>query len=131
MHNSDNIINYSATISSLVGVFKSLSYDADLGSASLLNQAVQKLPPNMKESWLLFTVKVHWIKPTLIDFNDWLKGKAEAHDLMKQSATKAKPEENNTSVTKTETASKVFASNSQQKERPVPSSEKVRSSGVQ
>ena len=40
MHNSDNIINYSAAISSLVGVFKSLSYDADLKSASLLNQAV-------------------------------------------------------------------------------------------
>ena len=50
MHNSDNIINYSAAISSLVGVFKSLSYDADLKSTSLLNQAVQKLPPNMKES---------------------------------------------------------------------------------
>ena len=115
MHNSDNIINYSAAISSLVGVFKSLSYDADLKSASLLNQAVQKLPPNMKESWSLFTVKKHWVKPTLLDFNHWLKEKAEAHDLMKQSATKAKPEENITSVTKTKTASKVFASNSQQR----------------
>ena len=115
MHNSDNIINYSAAISSLVGVFKSLSYDADLKSASLLNQAVQKLPPNMKESWSLFTVKKHWVTPTLLDFNDWLKEKAEAHDLMKQSAAKAKPEENITSVTKTKTASKVFASNSQQK----------------
>ena len=30
MHNSDNIIIYSAAISSLVGVFKSISYDADL-----------------------------------------------------------------------------------------------------
>ena len=88
MHNSDNIINYSAAISSLVGIFKSLSYDADLKSASLLNQAVQKLPPNLKESWSLFTVKKHWVKPTLLDFNDWLKEKAEAHDLMKQSATK-------------------------------------------
>ena len=35
---------------------------------------------------------------------------------MKQSATKAKPEENITSVTKTKTASKVFASNSQQRD---------------
>ena len=124
MHNSDNIINYSAAISSLFGVFKSLSYDADLRSASLLNQAVQKLPPNMKESWLLFTVKKHWVKPTVLDFNDWLKEKAEAHDLMKQSATKAKPEDNSTSVTKTKTASKVFASNSQQKEtkKQMPSS---------
>ena len=50
MHNSDNIINYSGCNSSLVGVFKSLSYDSDLKSAALLNTAVQKLPPNMKES---------------------------------------------------------------------------------
>ena len=116
MHNSDKIINYSAAISSLVGVFKSLSYDADLKSASLLNQAVEKLPPNMKESWSLFTVKKHCVKPTLLDFNDWLKEKAEAHDLMKQSATKARPEDNSTSVTKARTASKVFASSSQQRE---------------
>ena len=88
MNNSDKIINYSAAISSLVGVFKSLSYDADLKSASLLIQAVQKLPRNMKESWSLFTVKKHWAKPTLFDFNNWLKEKAEAHGLMKQSATK-------------------------------------------
>ena len=116
MHNSDNIINYSAAISSLVGVFKSLSYDADLKSASLHNQAVQKLPPNMKESRSLYTVKKHWDNPTLLDFNDWPKEKAEAHVLMKQSATKAKSEDNITSVTMTKTASKVFASNSQQRE---------------
>ena len=48
-HNSNNIIHYSAAISSLVGVFKSLSYDADLKSSSPIKQAVQKLPPNMKE----------------------------------------------------------------------------------
>ena len=43
---------------------------------------------------------------------------------MKQSATKAKPEENITSVTKTKTASKVFASNSQQRDtkKQIPSS---------
>ena len=93
MTKSDNSISYSAAISSLVGVFKSLSYDADLKSASLLNQAVQKLPPNMKESLSLFTIKKHWVKPTHLDFNDWLKEKAEAHDLMKQRATKAKPED--------------------------------------
>ena len=82
MHNSDNIINCSGCISSLVGVFKPLSYNSDLKSAALLNTAVQKLPPNMKESWSLFTVKKHWGKPTLLDFNDWLKEKAEAHDLL-------------------------------------------------
>ena len=80
MHNSDNIINYSGCISSLVGVFKSLSYDSDLKSAALLNIAVQKLPPNLKESWSLFTVKKHWVKPNLLDFNDWFKEKARFNE---------------------------------------------------
>ena len=69
MHNSDNIINYSATIPSLVGVFKTFSYDSDLNSASPLSTAVQKLPPNLNESWSIFTLKKHWVKPTLLDFN--------------------------------------------------------------
>ena len=122
MHNSDNIINYSATISSLVEVFKSLSYDSDLKSASLLNTAVQKLPPNLKESWLLFTVKKHWVKPTLLDFNDWLKEKAEAHDLMKQTSSKARTEDNTNSVVKTNVASRTFAANTQTKGTQRPAS---------
>ena len=113
MHNSDNIINYSGCISSLVGVFKSLSYDSDLKSAALLNTAVQKLPPNMKESWSLF--KKHWVKPTLLDFNEWLKEKAEAHDLMKNTATKARTEDTNNSVTRSKVSSKAFAANTQHK----------------
>ena len=91
-------------MSSLVGVFKSLSYDADLKSASLLKHAVKNLPSNLKESWSLFTLNKHWVKLTLLDFDDWRKEKTEAHDLMKQSATKAKPEEKSASVTKTKTA---------------------------
>ena len=122
MHNSDNIINYSATISSLVGVFKSLSYDADLKSASLLNTAVQKLPPNLKESWSLFTVTKHWVKPTLLDFNDWLKEKAEAHDLMKQTSSKARTEDNTNSVVKTKVAARTFAANTQSKGTQRPAS---------
>ena len=39
MHNSDSIISYSATISSLVGVLRSLNYLQDLSGASLLGQA--------------------------------------------------------------------------------------------
>ena len=71
----------------------------------------------MKESWSLFTVKKPSVQPTLLDINGWLKEKTEAHDLMKQSATKARPADNSTSVTKTKTASKVFASNSQQRKQ--------------
>ena len=115
MNISKNIVNYSGCHSCLVGVFRSLSFDSDLKSAALLNTAVQKLPPNIKELWSLFTVKKHWLKPTLLDFNDWLKEKAEAHDLKKNTATKARYEDNNNSVTRTKVASKSFALYTQHK----------------
>ena len=110
MHNSESIISYPATVSSLVGVFRSLNYVQDLSSASLLGQAVQKLPPNMKEAWSIHTVKRSLARPTLIDFNDWLKDKAEAHERMKTASGKVKGDENvSNTATKTKTTSKVFA----------------------
>ena len=115
MHNCDNIINYSGRILSHIGVFKSLSYHSDLKSAALLNTTVHKLPPNMKESWSLFTVKKHWVKPTLLDFNDWLKEKAKAHNLMKNTAIKTKTEDTINPVTRSKVASKAFAANTQHK----------------
>ena len=51
VNNADKTIDFSASISSLVGVLKKLSLDNDTKSAPLLNQVAQKLPKNMKESW--------------------------------------------------------------------------------
>ena len=48
MYNNDSVIAFSATISAMVGVFRSLKNEHDESSAALLCQAVQKLPPNMK-----------------------------------------------------------------------------------
>ena len=59
MYKNGNIVKYFAAVSRLVGVFESLSYDADLKNASLLNTAVQKHSPIMIESWSLFTVQQH------------------------------------------------------------------------
>ena len=128
MHNSDSILSYSATILALVGVFRSLHFEHDLSSASLLGQAVQKLPPNMKEAWSMNTVKKNWSRPTLIDFNDWLKDKAEAHERMKTSAGKTKPEENppNANVTRTKTGTKVFASTSSAQQQSVLASKQIK-----
>ena len=110
MHKRDSIISYSATVSSLVGVFRSLNYLQDLSSASLLGQAVQKLPPNLKEAWSMNTVKWNLDRPTLIHFSDWLKEKAEAHERMKAASSKPRSEEVPvTTVTKTKTGTKVFA----------------------
>ncbi|XP_075256623.1 uncharacterized protein LOC142349095 [Convolutriloba macropyga] len=111
MHNSENIIAYASVISSLVGVFRSLSYEADLQSSSLVNQAVDKLPPNLKESWCSHIVRNQWDRPTLLDFKDWLQTKSGTHDRMKTAKFKMKPEEPSFS-SKTKTTSKVFASSS-------------------
>ena len=83
MHNSDHVISFSAVISGLVAVFRSLSFNDDLKSVNLLNQAVSKLPPNLKEAWSMHTVRQHWQRLTLLDFNDWLKNKAEGHERLK------------------------------------------------
>ena len=113
IHNSESIINYACAISSLIALFQSLKYDADLFSSALLNQAVQKLPPNLKESWSLHTVKKGWLRPSLLDFNFWLQEKTEAYDRMQfGSATKPKGEPNST-TTKVKTATKTFASASE------------------
>ena len=70
MHNSESIINFASCISSLVAVLKSLGYENDLKSTSVLNHVISKLPPNMKESWSLQSVKKCWRQPTVLDFNE-------------------------------------------------------------
>ena len=70
MHNSESIINFASSISSLVAVLKSLGYEYDFKSTSVLNQIISKLPPNMKESWSLHSVKKCWRQPTILAFND-------------------------------------------------------------
>ena len=93
MHNSESIVSFASCIPSLVAVLKSLGYEYDLKSTSVLNQVVSKLPPNMKESWFFHSVKKWWRQPAVLDFNDWLRDKAEAHELMRVSQNKSQPEE--------------------------------------
>ena len=63
----------------------------------------------MKEAWSMHTVKKGWSRPTLLDLNDWLKDKAEAHERMKVSTIKPNSEDSAQSVTRTKTGAKVFA----------------------
>ena len=90
MHNSENVISFSSAMSGLVAVFKLLSFNDDLKSVNLLNQAVSKLPPNLKEAWSMHTVRHNWQRPTLLDFNNWLKEKAEGHERLRLLNSKAK-----------------------------------------
>ena len=87
IHSSEQIIDFANCIASIIGVFRSLNYENDLRVAAMLNQAVYKLPPNLREQWSMHTVVRDMLRPTLIDFNDWLKRKAEAHERMNVSGT--------------------------------------------
>ena len=89
MHNSENFISFYSALSGLVAVFKSLSFNDDLKSVNLLNQAVSKLPPNLKEAWSMHIVRHNWQQPTLLDFNNWLKEKAEGHERLRLLNSKA------------------------------------------
>ena len=119
MHNSENLIGSFSTISGLVADIKSLSFNVDLKIKNLLNQAVSKLPPNLKEAWSMQTVRRQWHRPTLIDFNEWLKEQAEGHEKLKTINSKVKSEE----PVKQKVGTKAFASNAKvsdkTKEKPM------------
>ena len=51
------------------------------------------MPPNKKDSWSLHSVERCWIQPTVLDFDDWLSDKAEAHEFTGVSQTNSRPEE--------------------------------------
>ena len=106
MNISENVISFSSAISGLFAVFKSLSFNDDLKSVNLLCQAVSKLPLNLKEAWTKHTVRHNWRRPTLLDFNNWLKEKAEGHERLRVLNSKATNEE----AIKPKTT-KVFAAN--------------------
>ena len=92
MHNSENVIGFSSTISGLVAVFKSLSFDDDLKIVNLLNQAVSRLSPNLKKAWSIQIVRSQWYRTFLLDFTEWLKEKAEGHKRLKTINFKGKSE---------------------------------------
>ena len=112
MHSSESIISYASTISSLVNTFQSLSYESDHRSASLFNQAVSKLPPNLREGWFLHTVKRNLYRPTLLDFKTWLQEKSEARNRMQSTQKKSSMNESAQSGAKPK-FSKAISSNVQ------------------
>ena len=83
-HNSESISHFACVILNLVGMFRSLSYEDNLKGSAILNQALCKCPPNMKESWSSYTVERNWFCPNLLDFNEWLKEKIEKQETMKK-----------------------------------------------
>ena len=78
--NSENVISLSSAISGVVAVFKALSFNVDLKSVNLLSQAVSKFLPNLRADWSMHTIRHNWQRPTILDFNNWLKEKSEEEE---------------------------------------------------
>ena len=112
MHNSENIISFFQHFRHYLGVFRSLHHIQVLTSATLLGQAVQKLPPDMKEARVMHTVGNKWSHPFLLEFNDCSKERAEAHDRLNVTSAKPKSYEFSPATAKLKTALKVFAATS-------------------
>ena len=71
-----------------------------IGRVLLLNTAVQKLLLiNYEGVMVTLHCQKNWVKPTILDSNDWLKEKAAADDLLKNTASKAMTKDSNSSVT--------------------------------
>ena len=118
MHNSEQLVEYALAVSSFVHVLQSQNYYEDLNGSTNLALVVQKLPPNLRESWSRHVVRSSLQRPTLLHFNSWLGVEAESHEYMRSTATptpKTKPPEN----TKPK-AVKAFASNSSAPSAPPP-----------
>ena len=56
LHNPEHLLNFSSAISGLVAVLKPLSFNNDLKGIQLLDSAVCKIPPNLKEACTMYTV---------------------------------------------------------------------------
>ena len=107
MHNLENVFWLFLYNFWTCRVFKSLSFNDDLKSVKLLNQAVSKLPTNLKEAWSMQTVRRKWHRTTLLYFNEWPKEKTEGHERLKTINSNLKSEE----PVKQKVGTKVFACN--------------------
>ena len=66
----------------------------------------------MVEAWAMYTVENKWRRPTLLEFNDWLKHKVEANERTKVISVKPKSDENSPATTRTKTAAEMLAQKS-------------------
>ena len=71
MHDSTAIFNYSITFNNLINVLKQYIYEGDLRSSSILQLAIEKLPPNFKEKWFFFVDDCQEDRPDLTLLEKW------------------------------------------------------------
>ena len=74
------IVSFSTFINTITRTLQELKFEADLNSTTILKHATDKLPYSEEFKWNQFVLRRRIQQPTLEDFNQWIKEKAEAHE---------------------------------------------------
>ena len=82
-HDYTEVIKFSHIVSSCVNVLSQYGYENDLCSESVLNNAVRKLPNDLKAKWLAYLQRFDKSFKTMRVFNGWLKNIAEVQESLK------------------------------------------------
>ena len=81
-HDSAQIIKYSQIVSNCVNTLTIYNFQRDLSSQSVLNNAVRKLPPELRSKWFIHLTNMGVVDPGLTYFSTWLSNIAFVHDEM-------------------------------------------------
>ena len=81
-HDPAATIKSAQSITTCVNVLKQYGFDADLYSESVLNSALRKLPPELKNKWFFLAKSKNYYSADLCKFSEWLNEVAYVHDEM-------------------------------------------------
>ena len=91
MHNSEQLVDFALAVSGFVNVLQTQGFYEDLNGTTNLAIVVQKLPPNLRESWSRHVIRDKIARPTLLHFNAWLEIEADSHEYMRNTIPPAVP----------------------------------------
>ena len=74
------LINYARFINTMTHTLQQLEFGADLHSRTVLRHALDKLPYSLQVKWNQMNLNKSILHPTIMDFNNWLRNIADAHE---------------------------------------------------
>ena len=108
-HDSAAIIKYSQLIKTCVSVLNQYGFTGDLSSESVLNSAVQKLPPELKTKWLFYAKGQKYQTANFSKFCEWLNDVAFVHNELLVQFRQSSDKMQSTSIDRTKTGSSMSA----------------------
>ena len=83
LRDSFEIVKYSQLVSGCVNVLTQIEHEMDIGSESVLNSIVRKMPADLKNKWLTYLQRYDASHKKLRVFSAWLKNIAQVQENMR------------------------------------------------